>query len=405
MWPTTASKTLTSPCCALGGEGAPAAPAPGPHVGALAFLERRQAERRTVGLRGGKRFGIEKHALRRHRLVGRSAEPVLLQRLAARRVMLGDLLEATVGGFFAAMIEAHRHVRQVVEQRCQLIVEQRQPMLLSRVAVTGADRLIQRIIARIAAEQLDVAATEQLLGVGAEGDLADRHQGELLHRLGGALRRHVEGFDRLQRVAEEVEPHGARAPGRIKVENAAAHGVLALLHDGSRARVAHEGEALRQARHVDALARRHRLDGALDEARRGDALHDRVDGRQHDGRVLARRQRQLGQRRHAACDDVGARADAVVRHRVPGGKRDDAHVGREERQRLLELLHAPVVAGDVQQRARRLVGRGLVDELRQHQRVETFRDAGDSAGSMIDLARSGAHWISKPSPAETGGNP
>ena len=38
---------------ALGGEGAPAAPAPGAHVGALAFLERRQAERRPVGLRGG----------------------------------------------------------------------------------------------------------------------------------------------------------------------------------------------------------------------------------------------------------------------------------------------------------------------------------------------------------------
>ena len=38
---------------ALGGERAPAAPAPGAHVGALAFLERRQAERRAVGLRSG----------------------------------------------------------------------------------------------------------------------------------------------------------------------------------------------------------------------------------------------------------------------------------------------------------------------------------------------------------------
>ena len=301
------------------------------------------------------------------------------------------------------MVEAHRHAWQVVEQRCQVIVEQRQPMLLARIAVAGADGLIQRIIAGVAAEQLDVARAEQLLGLGTEGDLADRHQGELLHRLGRALRRHVEGFDRLQRVAEEVEAHGARAPGRIEVENAAAHGVLALLHDGARARVAHEGETLRQARHVDALARRHRLDGALDEALRGNALHDRIDGGQHDGRMLACRQRQLGERRDAAGDDVRARPDAVVGHRVPGGERDDAHVGREERQRLLELLHAAVVAGDVQQRARRLVGGSLVDELGQHQRVETFRHAGDGAGGLIDLARSGAHWLSTPS--GTGGNP
>ena len=67
--------------------------------------------------------------------------------------------------------------------------------------------------------------------------------------------------------------------------------------------------------------------------------------------MLARRQSQLGQRRHAAGDDVGAGADAVVRHRVPGRKGDDPHVRREEGQRLLQLLHAPVIARNVQQRA------------------------------------------------------
>ena len=117
---------------ALGGERAPAAPAPGAHVGALAFLERRQPECRAVGLRRGERLGVEEHALGRHRLVGRPAELVLLQRLGARLVVLGDLLEAALGGFIAAMIEAHRHARQVVEQRLQVIVEQRQPMLLAR---------------------------------------------------------------------------------------------------------------------------------------------------------------------------------------------------------------------------------------------------------------------------------
>ncbi len=132
-----------------------------------------------------------------------------------------------------------------------------------------------------------------------------------------------------------------------------------------------------------------RLDGALHEAARRHALQDGVDGRQHDGRVLARRQRQLGQRRHAARDDVGVRADAVVRHRVPGRERDDAHLRREERQRLLQRLEAAVVARDVQQCAGRRPGLRLVDELREHQRVEPFRHAGDDARRVIILPLAG----------------
>ena len=225
---------------ALGGEGAAAAAAPGAHVGSLAFLERRQLERRPVGLRRGERFGVEEQALGRHRLIGRPAELVLLQRFVARVVVLGDLLEAALGRFIAAMVEADRHTRQIVEQRLEMIVEQRQPMLLARIAVAAADRLIQRIIAGVAAEQLDIARAEQLLGFLAERDFAHRHQRQLLHRLGRALRRDVEGLDRLQRVAEEVETHGGRPPGRIEIEDTAAHGVLALLHDRAAARIAHQ---------------------------------------------------------------------------------------------------------------------------------------------------------------------
>ncbi len=58
--------------------------------------------------------------------------------------------------------------------------------------------------------------------------------------------------------------------------------------------------------------------------------------------------------------------------------------GREERQRLLQLLHAPVVARDVQQRAGRGAGLRLVDELGEHQRVEPFRHAGDDARGVLD---------------------
>src|SRR5690606_30144140 len=120
-----------------------------------------------------------------------------------------DLLEAAVRRLVRAMIEADRYARKVVEQGFELLVEQRQPVLLARIAVAGADGLIERIIARRAAEQLDVARAKELLGLRAERHLAHRHQRQLLHRLGRALRRHVERLDRLQRVTEEIEAYGA----------------------------------------------------------------------------------------------------------------------------------------------------------------------------------------------------
>ena len=50
-----------------------------------------------------------------------------------------------------------------------------------------------------------------------------------------ALRDGIELPDAFERVAEEIEPDGARVPRREKVENAAAHRIFARLHDGARA--------------------------------------------------------------------------------------------------------------------------------------------------------------------------
>ena len=99
----------------------------------------------------------------------------------------------------------------------------------------------------------------------------------------------------LQRVAEEIEAHGARAPRREEIEDAAAHGVLAGLHDGAGALEAGEVEPLDQLVHVEALAGGDVLQGAADELARGEALQDGVDGGQHDGRALAGGGREAGQ--------------------------------------------------------------------------------------------------------------
>ena len=241
-------------------------------------------------------------------------------------------------------------------------------MLHAGIALAGADRLIERVLAGGGAEHLHVAAAEQLLAGLAQRHLADRHQGQALHDLAGALGFGVEGFHVLQRVAEEVEAHGGRAAGREQVEDAAAHGVLAGLHDGAAAREARQVEALDQLAHVEALARRDGLERAADELARRGALQDGVDGGDDDGRVLAARSGEARERGDAPRHDLAVGADAVVGHRVPGGKLDDLHLGGEEGEALGNRLEAPVVAGDVQQERRRRAGRGLaLDQAAEQQ--------------------------------------
>ena len=73
------------------------------------------------------------------------------------------------------MVEHERRVGQIVEQRVEPLVEERQPVLHAGKAPAFADRRIERIVARRRAERLDVAAAEA----------ADRlwRQRHLAHRL------------------------------------------------------------------------------------------------------------------------------------------------------------------------------------------------------------------------------
>ena len=348
--------------------------------------------------RGSPGFVVEIHALGWNRLVGRRAKGLLLERGKPRVVVLGNLLKAARHRLFGEVIEAHGHARQIVEQRLQVVVEQRQPVLLARVALPRADGLVERIVAGRAAKQLHVAAAEELLRLLAECDLAHRQQRELLHGLRRALRLHLEGLDRLQRIAEEIEAHRRRTAWREEIEDAAAHREFAGLHDGAAALVAHEAEPLRELAHIDALARRDRLDRPLQECARRHALQDGIDRRQHHGGVLARAQAQLGERRDALGHDVSVGADAVVGHRVPGGNGDDAHLRREEGERALERIEAAVIARDMQKRARCRCMAGFGGKLREHERVEPFRDAGDDAFAMrFRLGFARAHAWSGPS--------
>ena len=95
---------------------------------------------------------------RRHRLVGRRAEGQGLQPLHARIVVVAIRASRSPTASLGQVIEADGGVRHVVEQRIQVIVEQRQPVLHARIALAGADGLVERVLAGHGAEGLHVAA-------------------------------------------------------------------------------------------------------------------------------------------------------------------------------------------------------------------------------------------------------
>ena len=83
--------------------------------------------------------------IRRQRLVRRAG---FVERLAARFVIVGDLREALMRGFFGQRLEHDRRFRQIVEQRVELVVEQRQPMLHAGITAAFAHRFVELIVAR-----------------------------------------------------------------------------------------------------------------------------------------------------------------------------------------------------------------------------------------------------------------
>src|SRR6185312_15215115 len=105
-------------------------------------------------------------------------------------------------------------------------------MLHAGMAPTFADGFIEKVVALRRAEGRDIAHAEAADGFGDELEFRDRHQVERAHVEQRALGFRIKSTDRLEAVAEEVEPHGLIEAGREQVENAAAYGVSAGLAHG-----------------------------------------------------------------------------------------------------------------------------------------------------------------------------
>ena len=158
----------------------------------------------------------------------------LLQRIAARVIVVGDLGKPFMRSILGQMLERQRCIRQVVEDRLELVVEKRKPMLHPRIATSLAHRFVQQIVRGGGPELCDIAGPKSTNGFGHKLEFRDRHQIEPTQLIFADLRLRIERADRFQRVAEEIEPHRHIHAGRIKIENPAAHSILAgLAHGGS----------------------------------------------------------------------------------------------------------------------------------------------------------------------------
>jgi transcription-repair coupling factor (superfamily II helicase) len=97
----------------------------------------------------------------------------------------------------------------------------------------------------------------------------------------------IERADRLQRVAEEIEADRLVEPSRIKIENAAAHGVFAGFAHGGGTVVAVVLEPSDDGVHRHHVARRHRQRLRRDLLACRHPLHNSVHRGEHDQRLIA----------------------------------------------------------------------------------------------------------------------
>ena len=235
---------------------------------------------------------------------------------------------------------------QIIEQRVELGVEQRQPVFHAGIAAAFAHGLIKLIVRSRGAEGLHVAEAKPADRLAGELELGDRHQIECAQLVGRALRLRIEGADRFQRVAEEIEPHRLIHPGRKEIENAAAHRVLAGL---AHRRGAHETVELEPAHdvvHAQDVARTGRQRLRRKQLLGRHALQHCVDrGQQHRRPVAALEPREPRQRGHALGNNTGVRRDPVIGLAIPGREFELDHVRPEELQRAGELRRAAARRG------------------------------------------------------------
>ena len=131
------------------------------------------------------------------------------------------------GGGDVAMQQQRGVSRQVVEQACRGLEEQRQVVLDAGRQDAVRDILVEADARGVALEDLAEALAEQGTAGLAGGELARRQEADLRHRVEGTLGIDVEAADGFDLVVEELDAVGQLRAHREKVYQAATHAVFA----------------------------------------------------------------------------------------------------------------------------------------------------------------------------------
>ena len=310
-----------------------------------------------------------------HLVVGEDlAEPLFL------RLRVAEDLDATAGPGVLGDLRAHvREIRGMESlHRAELEVETAFPAARrQRLGLNRARRLdsalepleqirLTRRAARLAAlraedvvqdprralvDRLGVADDEQAALTQVVGDqrvavpgvrpehlaLVDEQQIQLLH-LGvrdGALRRRPEAADRVDRVAEELEPDGMLALVREEVEDVSTGRELASLLDEGDGPKTDAGQRLRQLAGIVIRSTAERRQRAHERLHGRHGLKDGLNG-SHDEAGLGRPTPELIEHREPLRVGVPLGLRVVEKERLPRRKREHRRPG--ERLELLEQL-------------------------------------------------------------------
>ena len=281
----------------------------------------------ALGL-GEELFGVEEQA------IGRQQRPLSVGR--EESMPLGGIaLEVEQRLLDVAEQDYGRIGRQVVEERRGLVEEKRQVVLDAGARNAATDVAIDRRLGRIAFEGRAPAAAKRGACFLVHREFATRQQAHFLDRIQAALRVDVEGLDRFDLVAEEVEAIGHHRSHREEIDQPAAHAVLAGGHHLRHVLIAGQCELGAQSRFVERLAlpEEERVGGKVrgwsESVRRGGCRRD-----QH----VALAARDVMQRGQTFGHQVLMRRELVVRQCLPVGQQVNAELGREEAQLVVQSL-------------------------------------------------------------------
>src|SRR5216684_585148 len=260
-------------------------------------------------------------------------------------------------------------------------------MLHPGLAPPGADRFIERVVAADRAEGLAISRAETADRVVVEQHLADRTQLEAVERTRRTLTQRIEAAQAFERVAEKIEADRLGRPGRVEIDDAAAHCKLAGLAHRIGAEIPVVAEKALQPVERNMPARPEGQDAPVEQPARRDALHQRVDRRQHDQRPALLSAGEAGQRVDASAADLAVRRYPVIGQAIPRRKGQLSELGVKKLERSGEPRHPPVVAADMQPR----LGCAFTDEAADRRGIVPFGRAeqGDGAGLLGERAGEG----------------